>query len=84
MKVKYIANNISKYDLDKFFTLGTEYKVIADYRQRQSGQCVKDNGFVVKDNMGQENMLFSDEVEVIEDGENCYTFNYNKGGDKNG
>lgn len=73
MKVKYNIKR-SGYESDKFFTLGTEYKVIADYRQRRSGQQVRDNGFVVVDNSGQQNMLFSDEIELIEDGEECYTF----------
>ena len=78
MKVKYLIKNSVEYDCNKLFTFGTEYKVIADYSQRQSGQQIQDNGFVVIDNRGCENMLFSHEVEIIEDGEECYTFSYNK------
>jgi hypothetical protein len=76
MKVKYSIKNLSYYDQNKIFTFGVEYKVIADYRQRQSKQIIKDNGFVVIDNQGQINMLFSNEVEIIEDGEKCFTFSY--------
>lgn len=75
MKVKYIVKPIG-YEPDKNFTFGTEYNVIADYRQRQSGQQIRDNGFVVIDNLGQQNMLFSNEVGIIEDGEKCFTFIY--------
>ena len=78
MKLKYIINDKRSYDQEKHFTFNKEYKVIADYRQRQSGQQIRDNGFVVIDDKGQTNMLFQNEVEVIEDGEKCYTFNYNK------
>ena len=78
MKVKYNVKSIrAGYEPDKIFTFGVEYKVIADYRKRQSGQTIRDNGFVVIDNQGQENMLFSNEVEIIEDGEKCFTFSYN-------
>jgi len=77
MKVKFIVKSIRvEYELNKKFTFGNEYKVIADYRKRQSGQQVRDNGFVVIDDTGNENMLFSDEVEIIEDGEECFTFDY--------
>ena len=76
MKVKYNVKRTGYYQ-DKNFTFGIEYKVIADYRQRQSGQKVRDNGFVVIDNRGCENMLFPNEVEIIDDGEECFTFSYN-------
>jgi len=79
MKIKYIAKPMhGEYESDKIFTFGKEYKVLADYRQRQSGQKVRDNGFVVIDNRGHENMLFSNEVKIIEDGEKCFTFEYNQ------
>jgi hypothetical protein len=76
MKVKYNSKPILGYYPNRFFTFGVEYKVIADYRQRQSCQMVRDDGFVVIDNQGQQNMLFPNEVEIIEDGEKCYTFSY--------
>ena len=77
MKVKYIVKpKVYEYESDKNFTFGAEYKVLADYRNRQSGQQVSDNGFVVIDNQGHENMLFSNQVKVIEDSEKCFTFSY--------
>ena len=78
MKVKYIIKSIrGEYEPDKIFTFGNEYKVLADYRNRQSGQKIADNGFVVIDNQGNENMLFLNEVKIIEDGKNSFTFSYN-------
>jgi|GEM_PF-3491674 len=78
MKVKYI-NKVSHrdYEPNKFFTFGTEYPVIADYRKRQSGQKIADNGFVVINNRGEQSMLFPNEVEIIEDEKPYYTFSYN-------
>ena len=77
MKVKYNIKPVrGEYEPDKFFTFGNEYKVLADYRNRQSGQKIADNGFVVIDNQGNENMLFLNEVKIIEDGKKCFTFNY--------
>ena len=78
MKVKYIVNNPEQYKRNEKFTFGKEYQVIADYRKRQSKQMFRDNGFVVKDNRGEYNMLFSDEVIIIEDGEPCFIFDYNQ------
>ena len=77
MKVRYNINPVlSGYDPEKFFTFGADYTVLADYRQRHSGQHVRDNGFVVIDDRGQSNMLFPEEVQIIEDGEDCYVFEY--------
>jgi hypothetical protein len=78
MKVKYNIKSLrGEYEQDKKFTFGIEYKVIADYRKRQSRQTIRDNGFVVIDNQGNENMLFLNQVEIIEDGEKCFIFSYN-------
>ena len=77
MKLRYIINDKKSYE-QKNFTFNKEYKVIADYRQRQSGQQIQDDGFVVIDDKGQTNMLFKNEVEIIADDEKCYTFNYKK------
>lgn len=75
MKVKLINKpKRGTYESDRFFTYGTEYKVLADYRNRKSGQVIPDNGFVVVDNTGQEQMVFPDEFEIIDDGNTCYTF----------
>ncbi len=73
MKVKLI-NKPKRGDYDHLFTYGKEYQVIADYRNRKSGQVIRDNGFVVVDNTGQEQMVFPDEFEMIDDGNTCYTF----------
>lgn len=78
MKVKYIVNNRGNYEAQKNFTFNKEYQVIADYRKRQSEQIFRDNGFVVKDNRGQDNMLFSDEVVIIEDDKPCFVFDYSQ------
>jgi len=75
MKVKYIVHPTG-YKTDTNFTVGAEYKVLADYRHRKSGQQIADNGFVVIDNQGCENMLFSNQVKIIQDGEKCFTFSY--------
>ena len=76
MKVKYMVNNRRQSERDRKFTFGKEYQVIADYRNRTSGQSIADNGLVVKDDRGEHNMLFANEVAIIEDNEPCYTFNY--------
>lgn len=72
MKVKLIKPK--RGDYDNLFTFGKEYQVIADYRNRKSGQAVKDNGLVIFDNTGQEQMVFPDEFKIIDDGNTCYTF----------
>ena len=77
MKLRYIINDKKSYE-QKNFTFNKEYKVIADYRQRQSRQQIQDAGFVVIDDKGQINMLFQNEIEIIVDDEKCYTFNYKK------
>jgi len=79
MKVMYnIKSSRGKYDVDKFFTYGKEYNVIADYRKRQSGQ-IQNSGFVVVDNMGQSNMLFPYQVKITDDNkEGVYIFEYIK------
>lgn len=75
MKVKYIVQPTG-YVPNRCFTFGAEYKVLADYRKRQSGQLIADNGFVVIDDKGQTNMLFCDQVKIIEDNEKCFVFSY--------
>lgn len=75
MKIKYIKKNSMYDDANKFFTTGNEYVVLADYRQRRSGQKIRDNGFVVLDNMGNTNMVFENEVQIIDnDTTNVYTY----------
>lgn len=82
MKVKYIKKpKVFEYEENSGFTFQKEYKVLADYRKRQSMQQISDNGFVVIDDNGVEKMLFQNEVEIIEDGESCFVFNYNLKGE---
>jgi hypothetical protein len=77
MKVIYIVKpKRTEYEGNKSFTFQKEYKVLADYRKRQSGQKIADNGLVVIDDNGIENMLFQNQVEIVEDGEKCFIFNY--------
>lgn len=77
MKVIYVVKpKRNEYEGIKSFTFQKEYKVLADYRKRQSGQKIADNGFVVIDDNGIENMLFQDQVKIIEDGGKCFIFNY--------
>ncbi len=76
MKAKYLVK--PGFSPDKHFTFGREYQVLADYRQRQSGQVVRDNGLVVVDDLGAHNMLFPNQVEIIDDGTPCYTFSYSQ------
>jgi hypothetical protein len=76
MKAKFnVKPKHSDYDLNKIFTYGVEYDVLADYRNRQSGQAIRDNGLVVVDNQGTERMVFLDEFKIIDDGKQCFTFN---------
>ena len=77
MKVVYtVPPKRGEYNPDKFFTFGKEYKVLANYRNRQSGQRVADNGFVVMDNQGCENMLFPNQIKIVDDGEDFFRFSY--------
>lgn len=72
MKIKYIGGIKERKD----FTLGKEYKVLADYRGRCSCQVVRDNGFVVINDNGFEKMLFDEEARTTDDGEKYYIFSY--------
>ncbi len=80
MKVLYnVKLKRSEYDAGKKFTYGKEYNVLADYRQRYSKQVNRDDGFVVMDDTGESNMLFSNEVLITDpDITNVYVFSYNK------
>lgn len=74
MKVVYSLR--SKNEQGEKFTFGKAYQVSADYRNRVSGQKVRDNGFVVVDNNGEIGMLFADEVVIVEDDVPYYEFSY--------
>jgi hypothetical protein len=68
MKIMYsIKPTRGTYDPDKYFSYGKIYDVIADYTKRKSGQCIPDNGYVVLDNTGQNNMLFANQITMIDD-----------------
>lgn len=80
MKVLYnVRLKRSEYDAGKKFTYGKEYNVLADYRCRDSKQEIQDNGYVVIDDVGEKNMLFSNEVLITDtDISDVYVFSYNK------
>ena len=81
MKVQYIK----KYDRSvlenhKNFTTGKVYEVLADYRNRTSGQKINDSGFVVIDDFGQTQMLFENDVLILDTNkENTYIYEKPKG-----
>ena len=79
MKIQYnIRSSRGQYETDKFFTYGKIYNVIADYRKRDSKQTNRDNGFIVIDNLGQNNMLFENEIVIVDNNiDNTFIFNYN-------
>lgn len=76
MKVLYnVAPTRGEYTADKKFTYGKEYNVLADYRQRNSKQVNRDNGFVIIDDTGESNMLLSNEILITDtDIKNVYVF----------
>jgi hypothetical protein len=81
MKIKYIKQQRPNDFTDNiFFTFGKEYEVVADYRNRQSGQQIADNGFVINDDFGRTQMVFSgyNGDFIITDNEigNTFVFNY--------
>jgi len=54
---------------------------LADYRNRTSGQKINDAGFVVTDNFGQTQMLFENDVFIVDaNKENTYIYEKPKGG----
>ena len=76
MEIMYIVKqNVRTYEVDKYFTFGKTYDVIADYTKRTSAQRIDDSGYVVKDNRGVDNMLFSHQTTVIDNKkDNTYIF----------
>ena len=76
---------IKKYDRsilenNKNFTTGKVYEVLADYRNRTSGQKINDAGFVVTDNFGQTQMLFENDIFIVDTNkENTYIYEKPKG-----
>ena len=78
MKIRYIKKNTSDYS-NKKFTCNKDYEVIADYRKRQSRQAIDDNGFVIKDDSDNIQMVFQDDFIIIDKGiENTFVFDYLK------
>lgn len=77
MKIKYIKKTrINEYTVSKF-TLEKEYEVIADYRNRQSGQTIRDNGFVIHDDCGVIQMVFNDQFQITDaEIRNTFIFTY--------
>ena len=74
--MKVIYNVKDKTSGRNSFTFGKSYKVLADYRNRASLQLHRDNGIVVIDDNGETNMIFPEQVEIIEDKEPYYAFSY--------
>lgn len=59
MKIKYIRKNkISDLECDRKFTENKEYKVLADYRERCSGQKIPDAGLVIINDKNEKVMVF--------------------------
>lgn len=81
MKIKYIGKTkINSYEKEDF-TNCKEYNVLADYRNRASGQKVADNGLVVQNDNNENVMIFLNENKfVITDNEikDTFVFNYSK------
>lgn len=65
MKVEYTAKTINTYESK--FTKGKVYNVLADYRNRKSGQDVYDSGFIIKDDNGDENIVSPYDVKIVDD-----------------
>ena len=81
MKIQYIKKyDRSTLDNNKNFTTGKIYEVLADYRNRTSGQKINDAGFVVTDNFGQTQMLFENDIFIVDaNKENTYIYEKPKG-----
>ena len=79
MQRKFIKKT-HKINEDNNFTFNKEYEVIADYRKRQSGQKIPDNGFVIIDDFGLTQMVFNDNFIITDkEIEQTYIFNYQEG-----
>ena len=62
---------------NNLFTYGKEYEVLADYRNRASMQRFNDSGLVIKDDIGQIQMVFLDSFKIVDNSVNLtYVFNY--------
>ena len=72
--MKVIYNVKDKTSGRNSFTFGKSYKVLADYRNRTSLQLHRDNGIVVIDDNGETNMIFPEQVIIVNDCNPCYTF----------
>lgn len=78
MKIMYcIKQNRATYESEIKFTFGKTYDVIADYTKRTSGQSIRDNGYVVKNDLGEDNMLFANQITIVDNKkDNTYIFDY--------
>lgn len=76
MKIQYTKKyDRSVLDNHKIFTTGKVYEVLADYRNRTSVQKINDSGFVVIDDFGQTQMLFENDVLIVNtDKKNTYIY----------
>jgi len=80
MKIKYTKKPKANDFENEKFTFNKEYNVLADYRNRKSGQVVSDNGFVIlADNHGIEMVFLSDGFQISNtEKEETYIFEYSK------
>ncbi len=75
MTIKYIKKPKSNDFFNPSFTYGKEYRVSSDYRLRQSGQQIADNGLVIMDDTNSIKMVFLDDFVIVDsDTSNTYTF----------
>ena len=75
MTIKYIKKPKSNDFFNASFTYCKEYRVLSDYRLRQSGQQVADNGLVIMDDANSTKMVFLDDFVITNsDTSNTYTF----------
>lgn len=67
MTIKFIKKpKINDFE-NNCFTFDKEYFVLADYRNRVSGQCIRDNGLVITNDMKQNQMIFlADGFEIVD------------------
>jgi hypothetical protein len=79
MKIMY---NVKKETFEnQNVTYGKEYEVIADYRTRpQNKGWSRDDGFVIKDDNGQVEMLLLEDIKITDNNiGNTFIFEYKKG-----
>lgn len=64
MKVTYINKPKANDFKNERYTYQKEYDVLADYRNRHSRQIVADNGLVIVNDAGENDMVFLDNFKI--------------------